>query len=119
MLSVIATTLITPLLQRTNGEKPASWSTDTILLLTRRVVHRRLAEPRGAHLGHPLLRLEVHVHQPEAIAVSVVPLEVVHRAPLEVALDRHAVGRRPLELRQAGAEVHDAVGVVNLAIVGE
>ena len=52
---------------------------------------RRLAEPRGARLGRALLRLEVHVHDPEPVAVAGHPLEVVHQAPLEVAL----AGRRP------------------------
>jgi hypothetical protein len=79
-----------------------------------------LAEPRGAELGTALLRLEVHTHQPEAVAEPVYPLEVVHRAPLlEVPIHRYPVGGRPLELRQAGAKEHDAVGVVDLAVVGQ
>src|SRR5262249_17423104 len=69
-------------------------------------------------LRRPLLRLEVHVHQPETIAEPLGPLKVVHRAPLEVALHRHAVFGRPLELSQVSAEEHDAVGVINLAVVG-
>src|SRR5262245_59095009 len=66
------------------------------------VAARRLAEPRSTCLRRALLRLEVHVHQPEAVAEAKGPLEVVHRAPLEVALDRHAVGSGALELRQVG-----------------
>ena len=58
-----------------------------------------LAEPCGTQLGRPLLCLEVHVHQPEAVAEPGVPLEAVHRAPLEVALHGHTVGGRPLKLR--------------------
>src|SRR5262249_36540600 len=61
---------------------------------------RGLAEERCAQLRRALLRLEVYVHQPETIAESLSPLEVVHRAPLEVALHWHAVRGRPLELRQ-------------------
>src|SRR5262245_8939324 len=54
----------------------------------------RFAEPSRAELRCPLLRLEVHVDQAEAVAVPGGPLEVVHQAPLEVAFDRNAVGRR-------------------------
>src|SRR5262245_42804920 len=38
------------------------------------VAPHRLAEPLGAQLRYSLLRLEVHVDQPEAIAVAIDPL---------------------------------------------
>jgi hypothetical protein len=44
-------------------------------------LRRRLAVPGRARPGRPLLRLEVDVHEAEARAVPVAPLEVVHRAP--------------------------------------
>src|SRR5262245_1171710 len=84
------------------------------------VSHGNFSEKRGAHLWCTFLRLEVNVHQPEAItAKPCTPLEVVHPTPLEVALDGHASSGGALELHQAGAKEHDAVGVVNLAIVGQ
>src|SRR5437899_7014174 len=42
-----------------------------------RVAPGRLAEPLRAELRRALLRLEVHVDQPEAVAVAISPLEVV------------------------------------------
>src|SRR5215813_4886514 len=60
--------------------------------LHHRVAGGDLPEVRRAQLRRSLLRLEVHVHDPEPVAVSLAPLEVVHQTPLEVALDRHAFG---------------------------
>src|SRR3712207_3824089 len=79
------------------------------------VLPRTLAEECGAELRRPLLSLEVHVDDPEAVAVAGHPLEIIHHAPLKVALHRHAVGGRPLELRQEGAQEQDTVCVVDLA----
>src|SRR5215471_19970499 len=72
-----------------------------------------LVKIRRTELGCALLRLEVHVHQPEPITIPVGPLEVVHRAPLEVAFHRHAIIGRPEELRQVTTKEHDAVGVID------
>src|SRR5215471_13106077 len=63
----------------------------------------RLAEPLRAKLGRPLLRLEVHVNDAEAIAVAVDPFEVVLCAPEEVPIHRYAVGDCTLELREVSA----------------
>src|SRR4051794_15692522 len=78
-----------------------------------------LFEPRGAQLGRPLERLEVDVHQSEAVAEAGRPLEVVLRTPMEVAVDRHALRDGALELAQRGAHEHDPVRVVDTSrIVG-
>src|SRR5215510_13252610 len=66
----------------------------TCLSLYDGIAPGRLAEPRGAHLGRALLRLAVHVHQPVAVAEPGGPLAVVHQAPQEVTLDRHACPSR-------------------------
>src|SRR5262245_8331389 len=88
-----------------------------VLLLRDSIEPRRLAEERRAELRRPLLRAEVHVHQSETIAETCIPLEIVHRAPLEVALHRNAICDRPLKLIEVSAKKHDAVGVINLAVV--
>src|SRR5262245_12331719 len=69
------------------------WSRD-------RVSPRGLTEEGSAQFGRSLLGLEVDVHDAEPIAEASVPLKIIHRAPLEVALHRDAVGARPLKLRQ-------------------
>src|SRR5215510_14803175 len=61
-----------------------------------RIAARPLAEERRAEFRRPLLRAEVHVHQSETIAETCVPLEIIHRAPLEVAPHGHAVCDCPL-----------------------
>src|SRR5262245_47021368 len=78
-------------------------ATPRLWTLHHSVLPCRLAKPIRAELGRTLLRLEVHVHQAEPIAVAVDPLEIVHRAPLKVALHGHAVSRRTLELRHVTA----------------
>src|SRR4029450_8288058 len=80
---------------------------------------RTLAEPGRAEFRRALLRLEVDVHEPEAISESCIPLEVVHHAPLEIALDRYALRCRPMELRQVVAQKHDAIRVVELSVGGD
>src|SRR5215831_19142839 len=52
--------------------------------LYHRVAPCGLAEPLGAELRYSFLRLEVHVDQAKAVAVSVHPLEVVLTAPEKV-----------------------------------
>src|SRR5262249_16880966 len=80
---------------------------DRSSLLRHRVALRCFVEPGGAQLRRALLRLEVHVDQPEAVAVPINPFEVVLRTPEEVPLHRHAIGRRTLELREVRAQKHD------------
>src|SRR5262245_32562479 len=70
------------------------------------VLPRGDTEPLGAELRDPLLRLEVHVDYPEAVAIPVDPLEVVLRTPEEVPIHRHALGRRTLKLGKTGAQEH-------------
>src|SRR5262245_45970958 len=82
------------------------------------VASRCFTEPLRAQLGRPALRLEIDGDEPEAVAESVVPLEVVQEAPVEVALDGHALVRGALELGQIAAHVHDAVRVVDPAVGG-
>src|SRR5262245_27898641 len=77
------------------------------------------AEPCRARFWNALLRLEIGVEQPEAGAKPVEPLDVVHQAPVEVALHRHAVGGGALKLRQTGAHVHDSIGVVHSAALSD
>src|SRR5215510_14004699 len=89
------------------------------VLLCDCIAARCFAEERRAQLGRPLQRLEVHIDQPEAIAVDINPFEVVLRAPEEVPIHRYTVGGRTLELREAGVQEHDPVGVVHLAIVSD
>lgn len=50
--------------------------------------------PLGADLRDPPLRPDVHVDQAGPVSVAVDPLEVVLRAPVEVAVHRHALRRR-------------------------
>src|SRR6266404_5910271 len=75
-----------------------------------------LAVERGAQLWRATLRGVVHVVEAESVRVTVGPLEVVHQAPEEVALHGHAVGHGALELTEIIEQVHDAVGVVYLAV---
>ena len=62
-------------------------------------------------LGRALLRGVVAVHDAETPLVAVLPLEVVDEGPEEVALDRHAVGHRPVQFAQVVAQVVAAVQV--------
>src|ERR1700750_133251 len=73
----------------------------------------------GAELRSSLLRFEVDVMDAEAIGVTIGPLIVIHEAPAEVAFDGYAFGDAAMKLRQIVAEVHDAVGVVDVAVGGE
>src|SRR5215204_3879557 len=53
--------------------------------------------PEAAALRDPPLRRVVHPHDPEALAVPVLPFEVVEQRPREVALDVDAVLDRSRE----------------------
>jgi hypothetical protein len=64
-------------------------------------------EERRAHLRRSFLRLEVDGRDSVAIAVSGRPFEVVHRAPVEIALHRHTFGRRELHSGPVRADEHD------------
>src|ERR1044072_6829869 len=48
-----------------------------------------LRVPDSAVLEHAPLALEVHVHEAEALAVAPCPLEVIHKRPGEIALQRY------------------------------
>lgn len=72
--------------------------------------------PLGTELGRALEGLVVDVVEAEALGVSVVPLEVVEQAPTEVALDGVALGDGAMKLGEVIAQVHDAVGVVDVAV---
>src|SRR3712207_3597860 len=63
---------------------PCVWLDDGVL-------PRGGAKPVGAELGRAFEGVEVDVHHAKAVAVAGHPLKVVHHAPVEVALDRHAV----------------------------
>src|SRR5262252_11096908 len=104
-------TASTPRKMLTVKPRPMSDWRFMLQLLRHRVAPRRLAEPRGAQLGCPLQRLEVHVDQPEAVAVAINPFEVVLCAPEEVSIHRDAIGGRALKLREVGAQEHDSIGV--------
>src|SRR5215510_13578834 len=87
------------------------------VLLDDRIAPRRFTEPLRAELGDPLLRLEVHVDQPEAIAVPINPFEVVLRTPVKIPIHGRAVGCRTLELCETSAQEHHPVRVVHAAVL--
>src|SRR5262245_58236576 len=87
------------------------------LRLNHGVAPGRLTEPLGAELRCPLLRREVDIDEPEAVAVAVEPFEVVLRAPEEIPVDRYALRRRALELTQVGAQKHHPVRVVHVTVL--
>src|SRR3954463_8314118 len=49
--------------------------------------------PERGPLQGPLLRVEVHAHDAEALVVPVLPLEVVQQRPRVIAADLHTGGR--------------------------
>src|SRR6266702_5194504 len=73
----------------------------------------------SAEFGCAFLRGEVDVMDAEAIGVAVSPLVVVHERPAEVALDRDTFGDGAVQMGEVVAEIHDAVGVVDVTIGGE
>src|SRR5690348_4308978 len=78
-----------------------------------------VAIERCAQLRDALLRLEIHVIEPEALLEAEDPLEIVHQAPEEIAAHRSALGDGALQLHQVIAQVHDAVEVIDLAVGGD
>jgi hypothetical protein len=72
----------------------------------------------GAELGGALLGFEVNVVDAETIGVAVGPLVVVHEGPAEVAFDGDAFRDSAMKLGDVVAEIHDAVGVVDVAVGG-
>ena len=77
----------------------------------------RLLEPLRAELGPTLERFELDVHNAKTIAVAGHPLEVVHHAPVEIARYWHTVRRCPLKLGEEVPHEHDAISVVDRAVV--
>src|SRR5215469_2739598 len=81
------------------------------------IASRRLTKEQSAGFWRTLLCVEIDVYQSKAVPEARGPLEVVHRAPLEITHHRNTIGARTLELRQVTTEKHNAVGVVNFAVV--
>src|SRR3954470_1652537 len=75
-----------------------------------------IAIPECRALGDPLLRVVVHAHDPEALVVAVLPLEVVEQRPRVVAADVDAVGHRPGERGQVVAQVGDPRRILDDAV---
>src|SRR5215475_14636322 len=57
--------------------------------------------------------------EPESLLEAEDPLEIVHQAPEEIAAHRRAIGDRALELHEIVAQEHDAVEVIDLAVMGD
>src|SRR5919106_3407841 len=72
-----------------------------------------VAVPEAAALGHAALSRVVHVHEPEALRVAVLPLEVVEHRPGEVAPDVDPVGDRPRKRVQVRAQVLHPPGILD------
>src|SRR5262249_8810615 len=85
--------------------------------LPHRVARRTFPEPPGPQFGRAYLRFEIDVHQAEAVTEPVDPLEIVLCTREEISIDWYTVGCCALQLREVGAQKHDPVGVVHLAIV--
>jgi len=75
--------------------------------------------PLRAQLRRPFQRFEVHVVNPEALAVAVLPFKVVHQTPQEVAPDRVALHHCPVQLREVRPQVHHAVHILHPALGGK
>src|SRR3954447_10053715 len=72
--------------------------------------------PEAASLGHPALRLVVHVDDPEALCVAVLPLEVVEQGPEAVALYVDSLGERGANRLQVALEIRRPLRVVHVAL---
>src|SRR3954447_12297213 len=72
-----------------------------------------IAVPERGPLQRPLLGLEVHAHDPEALRIAVLPLEVVQQRPRVVAADVHAVAHGLHQRRQVIAQERDARRVLD------
>src|SRR5215831_8534720 len=99
--------------------KPMSAKTLTPFFLHHCVLPGRFPEPLSAQLRDSLQRVEVDVDQPEPVAETVNPLEIVLRTPEKVPVHRHAFRSRSLELAKAGAQEHHPVGVIHLSVLGD
>src|SRR3954447_12710147 len=71
-----------------------------------------VAVPEARPLGHAPLRRVVDVHEPEALGVAVLPLEVVEHRPREVAPHVDPVGDRPRERSEVRVQVVDPARVL-------
>src|SRR5262245_18680593 len=70
-----------------------------------------LAVPAERVLRRAALRREIDVDQPEALAVTLRPFEVVEQAPREVAAHVGAARARERELTEVALHVVDALGI--------
>src|SRR3954454_17201367 len=75
-----------------------------------------IAIPERGPLRDPLQRLVVHAHDPEALLVAVLPLEVVEQRPRVVAAHVDAVLDRPPERDQVIAQEGDPRRVLHDAV---
>src|SRR5262245_27612886 len=78
-------------------------TSENAMLATGRL--NEVAVPEAAALGHAALRRVVHVHEPEALRVAVLLLEVVEHRSGEVAPDVHAVGDGTAERVEVRAQI--------------
>src|SRR5258708_5195570 len=81
-----------------------------------RITRNDFAIPFCAELWCALLRFVVDVVEAESFAIAVRPLEVVHQAPQEVALDRITFRRRTMQMRQVVAQIHHAVRIFHATV---
>src|SRR3954470_4884425 len=82
----------------------------------RRVLRDHVAIEAGTEFWRTHLRVEIDVVEPKALVEPEHPFKIVHQAPEEVAAHRYAFGGGALELSEVVAQIHDAVGVVDLAV---
>src|SRR3954468_9497051 len=82
----------------------------------RGVLRDHVAIEAGTEFWRTHLRVEIDVVEPKALVEPEHPFKIVHQAPEEVAAHRYAFGGGALELSEVVAQIHDAVGVVDLAI---
>src|SRR5690349_14174786 len=75
-----------------------------------------VAVPQPRPLGHAPLRRVVDIHEPEALRVAVLPLEVVEHRPGEVAPDVDAVGHRARQGGEMRLQVLEAPRVLQRAV---
>src|SRR3954447_23137565 len=75
-----------------------------------------VAVPEARPLGHAPLRRVVDVHEPEALGVAVLPLEVVEHRPGEVAPDVDPVGHRARQGGQVRLQVLDTARILQRAV---
>src|SRR5215471_5705123 len=90
---------------------------DIVAPLRDSIASRCLTKEQSAGFWRAFLCLEIDVYQSKAVPEARGPLEVVQGAPLEITHHRNTIGARTLELRQVTTEKHNAVGVVNFAVV--